>query len=149
MSIKQQTRPFQRPEPLRLELGETVRIVVEQSDNAEHIALHSTTPKRRCTGATCKLCAADIGKRESWVLNVYANNALRNLWLSKAEFASLGAALVGDSGQCAVDVTCEAQTDSKTGSPKLGKDGRPYTTLRFSYVAVLCDDDGEVIDDGR
>jgi hypothetical protein len=149
MSIKQQTRPFQRPEPLRLELGETVRIVVEQSDNAEYIALHSTTPKRRCTGATCKLCAADIGKRESWVLNVYVNNALRNLWMSKAEFASLGAALVGDSGQCAVGVMCEAQTDSKTGSPKLGKDGRPYTTLRFSYVAALCDDDGEVIDDGR
>lgn len=149
MSIRQQTRPFQRPEPIRLQLGETVRIVVEQGDDAEHVALHSTTPKRRCTGPQCKLCAAEIGKRESWVLNVYVNNELRNMWLSKAEFASLGAALVGDSGQCAVDVTCEAQVDAKSGVPKLGKNGLPYTTLRFSYVAALCDDDGEVIDDGR
>jgi len=148
MSIRQQTRPFQRPEPLRLQLGETVRIVVEQSDDAEHVALHSTTPKRRCTGNGCKLCAADIGRRESWVLNVYYQNLLRNLWLSKAEFASLGGALVGDAGQCAVDVTCEAQRDAKTGLPKLGKDGQPYTCLRFSYVAAVCDEDGEVIDDG-
>ena len=148
MSIRQQTRPFQRPEPLRLELGETIQIVVEQSDDAEHLALHSTTPKRRCTGAGCKLCAADIGRRESWILNVYVNNALRNLWLSKAEFASLGAALAGDVGQCAVDVTCEAQTDAKTGSPKLDKNGRPWTQLRFSYVGELADDN-EMIDDGR
>ena len=149
MSIKQQTRPFQRPEPLRLQLGETVRIVVEQGDDAERVALHATTPKRRCTGAGCKLCAAEISVRESWVLNVYCNNELRNIWLSKSEFASLGAALVGDAGQCAVDVLCEAQKDSKTGAVKLGKNGEPYTTLRFSYVSQICDEDGEVIDDGR
>lgn len=149
MAIRQQTRPFQRPEPLRLQLGETVRIVVEQSDDAERVALHSTTPKRRCTGQGCKLCAAEISLRESWVLNVYHNNELRNMWLSKAEFASLGAALVGDVGQCAVDVVCEASKDAKTGSVKLGKDGKPFTTLRFIFAQQICDEDGEVIDDGR
>lgn len=146
MSIRQQTRPFQRPEPLRLELGETVRIVVEQSDDAEHLALHATTPKRKCTGAGCKLCAADISRSESWILNVYVNSELRNLWLRKSEFASLGAALVSDSGQCAVDVVCEPQVDAKTGSTKLDKSGRPWTTLRFVHVAAFDDDDGEVID---
>ena len=44
MSIRQQTRPFQRPEPLRLDLGQTADIIVEQGDDAELRALHSTNP---------------------------------------------------------------------------------------------------------
>lgn len=149
MSIRQQTRPFQRPEPLRLDLGQTADIIVEQGDDAELLALHSTNPKRRCTGAGCKLCAAEVGKSEWWIANVYHQNALRQLWLRRSEFAALGAVLPGDAGQAVVRVTCESQHDAKTGEVKVGASGRPYTQLRFELVRELVDDLGEAVDVGR
>jgi len=99
--------------------GSSCVVYVDRAQEPEHIALHQLAHgKRRCTGEGCKLCAAEVPRRENWIVHVDKEEEQGlvvpcALWLTKQQLGAFAQATDNgtEAGTAAVLVQKVPETD--------------------------------------
>ena len=132
--------------------GEAMQVYLDRGQDPQHLVLHDLgkAGKRRCTGPGCPLCAAEVPRRENWIITVEVMAAdgsvePQSLWLSKRDLGRLARVLdTGKEGGTAAITIC--RVDDETSTTKRA-DGSSWTRLDFvgELACTIGDHDGDTV----
>ena len=145
MSLKNQAADagLTRNPALRLEIGQSVVLVVNLTKEAKHIKTHKLDgfTKKACTGQDCAICALGSNPREVWLVDCYTEDGSTGelrpvaLFLGRQEFGALAEALPDSGLNARIRATGEGAKD-KDGLPVVAKSGKgagqQYVNLAFA-----------------